>query len=320
MKTGPEVIVIKKQRARHNEHHGGGWKVAFADFALAMMAFFLVLWLIAATNSDEKSQIAKYINTASILDDAELLSNTRRRDSLIEMEGSLGTLDGKGDNIMNQGTVGDLIFASPRSRRKPAESRRELNSIALAVSSRLNSINANRSVDVVVQKHGLRIIISDDSDEHMFLIGSAELNPKYRKILTELAPILNETQNDLFISGHTDDIAFTQNLTTRSNWELSSERAISARQALVKGGMDVNNMLLIAGMGAKVHRNTSNPSSGENRRVELYLLTPATAEMIRSLYTENSTAPDKESQNMLAQNDFLNMEGLVQMDEVDASN
>jgi len=292
MKAANEVIIIKKHRGgHHDDHHGGGWKVAFADFALAMMAFFLVLWLVAATNSEQKKEIAQYINTATILEDNELVTSLSPKQSLIDMEGSLGALDGKGSSVLHQSPSGDLIFASPTPHKKPASTPEELTKLAIEISEKLtatsrNANNLGQVVDLKVHRHGLRIILSDDASHNMFNSGSSQLNPYFIEILESLAPILNETRNDLFISGHTDGTTFTSDRARRSNWELSAERAIAARQALARGGMDIDNMLLVAGMAAQAHRVPEEPNNRLNRRIELYLLTPDAADMIRSLYTQ----------------------------------
>jgi len=293
IKAANEVIIVKKHRGgHHDDHHGGGWKVAFADFALAMMAFFLVLWLVAATNSEQKREIAQYINTATILEDNELVTSLSPKQSLIDMEGSLGALDGKGSSVLHQSPSGDLIFASPTPHKKIARTPEELAKLAIDISEKLTATSPNADslgqvVDLKIHRHGLRIILSDDESHNMFNSGSSQLNPYFVEILESLAPILNETQNDLFISGHTDAITFANDRAKRSNWELSAERAISARQALARGGMDIDNMLLVAGMGAQVHRIPEEPNSRLNRRIELYLLTPDAAEMIRSLYSQS---------------------------------
>ena len=218
MKAGDQPIIIIKKVKGHAGHHGGAWKVAYADFVTAMMALFIVLWLLSQTDQSSRQRISQYFRTGVLSGSNSVLSGgTGVEDK--------GFLDVKGTNAA----------PSEDERLHDAESHIRKQLAALEGNSKEFAALAGR-IQVTVTDMGLLVQIMDGGDDLIFDLSSSELKPPLVKILTELGPILAKLDNQLQIHGHTDARPFPAG-STRSNWGLSFERADRARGVLEKSGV-----------------------------------------------------------------------------------
>lgn len=283
-----EQIVFKRAAKRHsNEHHGGAWKVAFADFMIALMALFLVLWLMQVVDQKERKAIVAYVNSASVFDEgAGNPFDTANSLSPIDFGGEAADLsshnaamtiksffDGNGD-----GPERDALI--PGS----FETQEQLAILASVVEETAKQVSAQGNISVDVTPQGLRIILQDDFKQNMFHRGSANLTPFFEDVLLSIAPIFKQISNSLIISGHTDATPFKRQFSNRSNWELSSSRANVARQTLIAGGMPSNRVLQVAAMAERALLNKQSPNASENRRIELFILTTPAASVVDALF------------------------------------
>lgn len=279
MEKTEQTIVIKRVKKSGGGHHGGSWKIAFADFALALMAFFLVLWLIESTTDLEKMVIAGYFS------DPRSLANS----------GDGGTpyvvdLGGRPLSVANQGLNLALV---QEDREQMVESTDELENPEVAELARLREIELlqslrgqieeviagnqsfewfNESVTIELTDQGLAIQIVDRENRPIFDLGSAQMRPYALEVMWAMAELLNEVPNKISIYGHTDSVPFGDNGGTYTNWELSSDRANSARRALVEGGLPYEKFAQIIGMGSSMPFDAANPTSQANRRIVIMVL------------------------------------------------
>ncbi len=283
-----EQIVFKRAAKRHShQHHGGAWKVAFADFMIALMALFLVLWLMQVVDQKERKAIVAYVNSASVFDEgAGNPFDTANSLSPIDFGGEAADLsshnaamtiksffDGNGD-----GPERDALI--PGS----FETQEQLAILASVVEETAKQVSAQGNISVDVTPQGLRIILQDDFKQNMFHRGSANLTPFFEDVLLSIAPIFKQISNSLIISGHTDATPFKRQFSNRSNWELSSSRANVARQTLIAGGMPSNRVLQVAAMAERALLNKQSPNASENRRIELFILTTPAASVVDALF------------------------------------
>lgn len=238
----PTILIIKKHKKGHGGAHGGSWKVAYADFVTAMMAFFLLMWLISILDPVKRKQVSDYINNYSLLMD----------------KGGASMIATK-DNIPDKSLVeAEKLRSAKDMSRKMAEQ------IKNKVEEKLQALKEHIAVSVVDKKI-VRIDIFDKEGDPIFQSGSAEILPNGKKIIAELAPNLKEMAKNLTIEGHTDSIAYKGSKFT--NWELSTQRASSARIELDGAGIDPNMVFMVAGFAATKPLIKDNPEDPRNRRI-----------------------------------------------------
>ncbi|MEA1062415.1 flagellar motor protein MotB [Erwinia sp. HR93] len=265
----PHVIIIKKKRKSHGHgHHGGSWKIAYADFMTAMMAFFLVMWLLSTTTTTDRMQIAEYfrmpLKVALAKGDKSSLSSS--------------VIPGGGDDFMKQD--GEQFKKPQQLDDSDKRHRKEMNALR-RLRERLDQLIKNDprlkqlapNLRITLLDDGLRILIIDSQRRPMFQLGSAKVEPYMRDILRALAPILNDIPNRLSISGHTDDLPFASGLAGYSNWELSTDRANASRRELIQGGLGPEKVLRIVGMADTMNLKNTQGDIAENRRITLLILT-----------------------------------------------
>ncbi|MCF6781170.1 OmpA family protein [Stutzerimonas stutzeri] len=269
-----EVIIRRRSKKGHEEAHGGAWKVAFADFTLAMMALFMVLWIV---------QPRMELSNPSYGD----------QESNPLVDGGAGIFDGTSTSPLE--LDGIPIRPAPRQERKErAEadgsqrygSPEELKTLAELMREVASEVDALANLEVEVVPQGLRILIKDDQQRFMFERGSATLNPHFRKLLGVLAGVLVKVDNKLIISGHTDAIAYRQQ-NGYNNWNLSGDRALRARQALVDAGMASDSVLQVTAQADVMPLRPEDPQNGANRRVEILLLTTSAEALYKELFGDS---------------------------------
>ncbi|EPL6455192.1 MULTISPECIES: flagellar motor protein MotB [Providencia] len=257
----PHVIRVKKRNSHHQGGHGGSWKIAYADFMTAMMAFFLVMWLISISSPQELTQIAEYFRTPL---STAINPGTKSGDATNPIPG------GGKDPIFREGDVmpepNNITDGNVNYR---FEKLKEALEQAILKDPRLNELKPHLLIDMI--NDGLRIQIVDSENRPMFKVGSAIVEPYMRDILRAIAPLLNDVPNRISISGHTDDLAYA-NGANYSNWELSSDRANASRRELIRGGMDERKVLRVVGMASAIHLDKDNGLAPINRRISIIVL------------------------------------------------
>lgn len=278
-------IIIRKKKSEHaGGHHGGSWKIAYADFMTAMMALFLVMWLIGKSTPQELQGIADYFRTPLVLG---FSGGNKVSDSESPIPGGgddFNKVDGeeKLENITPQQIELEQQFESIKLSevaRKIAE--------AFHLDPRLKELAPNLIVELT--ELGLRIQILATNNQPMFDIGSAKIHPNMQKILHSLAPILNTLPNNITISGHTDERKYRTGDRGYSNWELSADRANASRRELINGGLDSKKIIRIIALADMVSLNNQNFSRDSNRRISLLILNKLAQKYIEDENTMTGT-------------------------------
>jgi chemotaxis protein MotB len=271
----PAPIIVKKVTIIEGGHHGGAWKVAYADFVTAMMAFFLLLWLLGATEEKQRKGIADYF--------APTLVKMRQ-----ESAGSNGLLGGSSitdvDNYPNaMGQTGTRSITVPRGvTGGPVEGggRGEMDSdklkelrdkIEQKLAQRRQLSHLARQVRVMRAPEGIRIDLMDNADFAMFELGTTILTREARGLLEVMADTLKDEAAPLILRGHTDSLPWRSGVAA-NNWSLSTGRAEATRQALVLGGVPQKRIARIEGVAETEPLVTDDPADPRNRRISLLLL------------------------------------------------
>lgn len=272
-----EIIIKRRSKKGHDDAHGGAWKVAFADFTLAMMALFMVLWIIQPQMEKTNPSYGEMESNPLVDGGAGIFDGTST--SPLELDG-MPVRPPQAEEADNRASRseqdGSRNYGSTEELKKLAELMRE-------VASEVDAL-ANLEVDVVPQ--GLRILIKDDQQRFMFQRGSATLNPHFQKLLGVLAGVLAKVDNKLIISGHTDATPYRQK-NGYNNWNLSGDRALRARRALVDAGLAERSVLQVTAQADIMPLRPEDPQNGANRRVEILLLTASAEALYKELFGDS---------------------------------
>ena len=277
----PPIILIKRRKKGGGGHHGGSWKVAYADFVTAMMAFFLVMWLVAAMPQEQLAGIADYFKNPSAVQGRTSTMVQGKMgpggagDTPIKMFDQVRNPPGAGAAKVpgvGNGKTSDEDAARralEQADKKKLEVLKQALEKAIGQSQALKPFKDQLLIDITPE--GLRIQIIDAQNRPMFDLGSPELKPYTRQILVELATYIDQVPNRVAISGHTDTTPYAAK-NGYSNWELSAERANAARRALVEGGMREEKLARVVGLSSSVPFNRNDPADPKNRRISLVVL------------------------------------------------
>lgn len=297
------VIIKRKKKGGHDAHHGGAWKVAYADFVTAMMAFFLLMWLINATTEDQKTGIADYFSPASISRSSSGGGGMLAGQTL-STEGAL--VDDRAPVAM---TMEIPAPPSPESARDDAgggpddeealrqQAEAEEASFETAADRLRDSLSLNpeleelsRHVEIDETEEGLRIQLVDRAEGTMFPSGGTEPLPSTQELLGLVSNAVADMPNKLSIKGHTDGIAFSS-ANGYGNWELSSDRANASRRVLERTGLDSDRIAQVVGLADQDLLVPDDPSHPRNRRISIILLREASPQPLANTATEDRTAP-----------------------------
>jgi chemotaxis protein MotB len=270
-----QPIIVKKIKKGGHGHHGGAWKIAYADFVTAMMAFFLLMWLLGSTTEGDKKGIADYFNSPLKI---SLMGGSGSGDSSSIIKGGGADLSRSGGQVKN----GD-VEAKKRSinlQALKAEQRRAEMARLQAIKEKVEDVLASNpklaamksQIQLDMTSDGLRIQIVDEQNRAMFDSGSAYVKPYMRELLREIGLVLAEVPNRLTLEGHTDAQAFAGGDRGYSNWELSSDRANSSRRELVAGGLPDEHVLRVQGLASSQLFEPADPASPANRRISIIVM------------------------------------------------
>ena len=289
-----QPIVVKRIKKGGGGHHGGAWKIAYADFVTAMMAFFLLMWLLGSTAQGDLEGIADHFQNPL----------------KVAMQGGEGSGDsssiikGGGEDLSRK--VGQVRRGDTPSTRAvnldaaPARKKSEEQAATEAAERRERSrlIDLKGKLEAIIEANptlrqfknqilldiineGLRIQLIDAQNRPMFTSSSADLRPYTRELLREIARALNDVDNRISMSGHTDSAQYVGGERGFSNWELSSNRANAARRELVAGGLEAGKMVRVVGLADTVHLVSDDPMDPANRRISIIVLNKAAEDAMR---------------------------------------
>ena len=269
-------IIIKKVKKVQGGAHGGAWKVAYADFVTAMMAFFLLLWLLNVTTDEQKSGIADYFAPTTV---------SFSRSGSGGVMGGL-TLSSEGAKSSDNQTSSDVSKAESAVLEDATEKQLEeemaareqssfdeaqnLLEAALKETPELEELSEQVKIDMT--EEGMRIQIVDQDGGSMFVAGTNKLTKRSQKVIQEIAEVIGKLPNDVSISGHTDASPYDNKASGESNWELSSGRANSSRKVLQDAGVAPVRIARVIGKADQDPLTPEDPFLPENRRISIILL------------------------------------------------
>jgi len=271
-----QPIIVKKIKKGGHGHHGGAWKIAYADFVTAMMAFFLLMWLLGSTTEGDKKGIADYFSTPLKL--ALLASGSGAGDASHVIKGggqdlSRATGQVKRGDIEAQRTTVNLHALKQEQVRAEIARLEDLKKKVeqkIAENSKLAPMASQLRLDMT--RDGLRIQIADEQNRPMFSSGSAVVQPYMRELLREIGQVLTQVPNPLTLEGHTDAQPFSAGERGYSNWELSADRANASRRELVSGGLTDDRVVRVQGLASSILLDVQNPNSASNRRISIIVM------------------------------------------------
>ena len=271
------LIVIRRARRKKHGYHGGAWKVAYADFVTAMMAFFLVMWLIGVGTRQQRAAIAEYFKNPSMTPGNAAMAPPGKMgpggasDSAIKLGGAMDMPHGPGkDRRASRSAAPDVEKLAREQEKARLENLMQQLHAAIEKSQALEPFKDQLLLDITPE--GLRIQIVDKQNRPMFDTGSATLKPYTVSILHELATFIDQAPNKISITGHTDDAPYGSDQ-DYSNWELSADRANAARRALLGGGLVDDKIARVVGLAASVPFDKVDPSDPINRRISIIMMT-----------------------------------------------
>jgi chemotaxis protein MotB len=280
----PTIIIKKIKKGEHGGHHGGAWKVAYADFVTAMMAFFLLMWLINTTSPEQKRGIADYFAPASVSQTTSgsggILGGTALSDSGTKSSGSKDIVQALAPEAPPDVTETGQTQSQSRQTSQGEDQKADEAALSSAAQSLRQAMQdmpelAELSKQIIVDQtpEGLRVQLVDQEGRSMFKEGSAEPNDRAKLLLQAVAKVVNKLPNRVTIAGHTS--ASANGARSSGDWALSSARADASRQILEGAGVDADRIYQVAGKAASDPLYPDDPTLPGNRRITVTLLREA---------------------------------------------
>ncbi|KLU25860.1 flagellar motor protein MotB [Caballeronia mineralivorans PML1(12)] len=292
----PTVIVRRKKKSGHGGHHGGAWKIAYADFVTAMMAFFLLMWLLGSTSKYDKQGIEDYFNTPLSTIFGGKDGSGAARTSVIDGGGRdlSSSRPGEATKSQPQPLPKTPVRAAAAAAEDDMQRLQQLKQKLSALIEHTPALRAYKDqIRIDITSEGLRIEIVDSLKRPMFASGSAKLEAYVVTILSQIGASLNDVDNRVSIAGHTDAVPYSGGEAGYSNWELSSERANAARRALIAGGMSEGKILQVRGLADVLPLNKAVADEPTNRRISILVLNKAAE---KAFFTDGGRTTVDESQ------------------------
>jgi chemotaxis protein MotB len=271
-----DQTIIKRGGGKHDhDEHGGAWKVAFADFCLALLSLFLVLWLMAAREKEALQSMTRDAAAGQLEGPGNRPEiATAPRGSLIERFPTMH--DGTGPA---QGT------GASSDARVSYDSPADLKSLAKKLEKMSEDAGLAANLHSEVTPYGLRVMLHDTDRQGMFMRGSALPTGRFARLLQKMGPLFAQMENQMLVVGHTDSVQYTfAEKTGMSNWALSSNRAMAARAQLLLGGMRGDSVLQVVGMADRAPLDEKRTDADVNRRIELMILTRAQSRSVAGMF------------------------------------
>jgi chemotaxis protein MotB len=301
-KDGRPIIIVKRRKRGVAEHHGGAWKVAYADFVTAMMAFFLVMWLVTAVSKEQRAAVFEYFKNPSMESGKSVkpapgqMGPGGASTSPINLGGGLDAMRSRISPATDIGATAAPQRRDPTQdpdKNSQAPEKAASTQQALALLQGLEHKKLDTLMDELKQAvsksqalepfkdqlllditpEGIRIQIVDAQNRPMFDVGSARLRDYTQTILHELTPYLNSVPNRISLTGHTDSRPYPGGQTGYTNWELSADRANAARRALTAAGLPDAKIARVVGLSSSVLFDKANPQNPINRRISIVVMT-----------------------------------------------
>jgi len=264
------IVIRKVKKGGHAAHHGGAWKVAYADFVTAMMAFFMLLWLLANPDKQRLRGLAEYFSPAPP-NSSPSTTLTRTPGDQPGLGGRMRQAQAESKNSIGQPTVSSSKSGASRGGMAtvPDPSMRVMaQEMRLALAAAPETRNAHDAISVEIDRDGVRISLMDTAKRSMFIGGTAALNPYARDMLVAVARKLAKTGAQIAIEGHTDGVGGQND----KNWRLSAERALAARNAMLGSGLTEDRFSEIVALGGTRPVFPGEPGRPENRRITIVAL------------------------------------------------
>ena len=284
------ILIKKVKKVSGHGHHGGAWKVAYADFVTAMMAFFLLMWLINTTDPEQKRGIAEYFAPANVSASTSGSGGILGGTSLGDSEGAKGA----GSNAVieqlapeapdapqeagqnsNLASASEAALRAEIARREAADFASAAESLRQAMQSMPELAELSKQLIIDQTPEGLRIQLVDQEGRSMFENGSSRPNPRAQLLLRAVAKVINQLPNRISITGHTNAVAGSSRASSPGEWPLSSARADASRLVLQGSGVNTDRVYSVAGKAGSDPLYPDDPSLAGNRRIAIVLLREA---------------------------------------------
>ncbi|MBP9218363.1 MAG: flagellar motor protein MotB [Sterolibacterium sp.] len=280
-----QPIIVKRVKKGDGAAHGGAWKIAYADFVTAMMAFFLLMWLLGSVTKGDLKGIADYFSTPLKV---ALFGGSGSGDSSSIIKGGgedlTRTYGQKNNSESDYRKIVNLRAASADHASFERAEREKLTGLKQQIEQMIESNPVlkqfKNQILLDLTTEGLRVQIVDDKNRPMFDVASAELKSYTREILQAIGKMLNGVDNRISIAGHTDALPFAGGQQNYNNWDLSTDRANASRRALTAGGMHEEKLMRMVGLASAVPYDRSDPFNPVNRRISIVVLNKRTEETI----------------------------------------
>ncbi|SMG38280.1 flagellar motor protein MotB [Paraburkholderia susongensis] len=303
-KDKDRAIVVKRSAPKKSGHHGGAWKLAYADFMTAMMAFFLLMWLLSSASTVQLRGIADYFNQPLKItlwggdrsaEDSSILKGGGR-DISTDAQGVTRFTDGSNNRAERSTSHGSDDSTKPLQGQLERQEQVRLHDLQVKL---MAAIEANpvlrqfkQQIRIDSTLTGLRIEIVDSQKRPMFATANDEVEPYMRDILREIGHTLNDVPNRIIVQGHTDAVPYAGGDKGYSNWELSADRANASRRELIAGGMDEAKVMRVLGLASTQNLNKADPFDPENRRISIIVLNRKSEEALNHDDSTTTTLSD----------------------------